>query len=427
MLLLAAVVVLAAIGGSSAVFLSSDSEPAAGPSLAAPGTAAVVEPAGGDTDGVAVGEGDFSFAGVERASFPALEADGYRCLGRGPVPDDFKAFRQGSESYSQPGELERERLEGLSAEMYDCLKVCLPEDTSSWDGHAVTWAEPCVNHHLIELTRRYGSAQFFPVLAAVMRDHPELNDTCHEGGHAGGDLVITELGERYEDALGRIGRECLGGVQHGILDALGATSPSVDDVVSVAKVCEQVGPAGPECAHGIGHAAWDAFEDFDLAAGSACGAMNLELLEQCGHGIVMRYYERNGLPETLDDLDWLLDDLVELCATQWPDGNSPAGDPLKAGCWYGIGYAMWYPLFVTKYSAHEPADLRDAVAQISATCARLEPQGQARCDSESGRYLASISYWEKPVAEELCGYIAGDREQCRRDVGRHIDSTLGLI
>jgi hypothetical protein len=363
---------------------------------------------------------DFTYAGVARGSFPLLEQANYVCLGTAqPPPADLHPNKLGADEFTHPDAGRRATLTGIEAEIYDCLLTCLPGNHDDWDAAAVSWATACINHQLVEITRRTGSKVSFVAVGHLLHDHPELDDTCHEGGHRAGELAVTELGESYAETMAHTGRMCLGGLQHGVLDAFGYTGPPLEAFAPLVAACSSHAEP-PDCAHGLGHAAWDSFGEFDISVEACAGFAAVDLFRQCSHGITMRYFDRMGEPGNLSDLDWLLADAEDICTNRWRDGQTVHGYSLRSGCWYGVGYATWFPVFNSEHRGGDPAALASEVRRVSQLCQAFPPEGIEVCDQQIGRYMAYTSDWNTDKARVLCTYIVGDVERCQREAETNI-------
>ena len=372
--------------------------------------------------------------------FPELEKRGYVCYGiTEPPPENLDDVVYWSAGAKRPADKLRPTLDSVAAATYDCLLTCLPDKSTSWSSPELVWATPCINTQLGQISRFVEPESFFPAMTAVMRDYPDLADTCHDGSHDAAKNSILVFKRDFATML-RLAPgadiACVGGFMHGVLDALGFVEIKPEDIVGIGEACTEAHPKEvTECAHAMGHAAWDVYQDTEKAVFVGCKAFLIKDFLDCTNGLVMRRFQRLGYTGHLNEIDAVIKDGLDLCANHWPAGKIDDGTDFRIGCWSGVAYQMWYGFaFARQLTELDEPDVKAFIAKVTSTCSKFPkvaapeyPQYGSLvnyCDIETGRYLAEASVLDQKRGEQLCSYSKGDVDMCNRELAGYIERTL---
>jgi hypothetical protein len=375
-------------------------------------------------------------------NFDELENRGYVCYGiTDPPPANIEDTVYWSAGAKRPADRLRPTLDSLGAETYDCLLTCLPEKSTSWSSAELVWATPCINTQLGQVSRFVEPETFFPAMTALMRDYPDLADTCHDGSHDAAKNSILVFKRDFATML-RLAPgadiACVGGFMHGVLDALGFVEIKPEDIVGIGEACNEAHPKEvTECAHAMGHAAWDVYQDTEKAVFVGCKAFLIKDFLDCTNGLVMRRFQRLGYKGDLEEIDAVIKDGVELCTNRWPTGKIDDGTDFRIGCWSGVAYQMWYGFaYARKLTELTEPDVKAFIEKVTSTCNKFpkvsapeypEYGGSVNyCDVETGRYLAEASILDQTRGEQLCSYSKGDIAMCKRELSEYIERTMSF-
>jgi len=366
----------------------------------------------------------YKYAGTPVMGLDLLEGVGYACIGldeENTVLEEEEGGPIGSDGYTQPATLKRQNLDALGTQLYDCMVACMPERGEGWSSAALGAGRPCINTQLSKASKTWDSTMWIPVVEALVHDHPELEDVCHEGAHDAGKHVLLVRKEPMLAALKRLPGTCVSGFRHGLLDAVGFVETSVEELIELGDLCRTLGEAAPDCTHGLGHAAWDGTGSLENAV-RVCASLSENDMQLCSYGIVMRRFQRDLALFEASDIPKLVKDAAELCRA-WPDMKTPDGASTLIGCWHAVAYQIWAPLSVSGGGNMTIAELGSHIQLITQGCA-LAPTAAlvSACESEAGRYIASTSRWDLDKAVQLCAYVA-EQNLCRTKTTQDVIGT----
>lgn len=375
-------------------------------------------------DGSGLGD-TFTYLGKTITNLKLLEKVGYVCIGLDAeqLSDGDQVGVVGGERYQRPSKVLRGELVGLSAEIYDCMLACFPGEGSVLNSNLLGAGGPCFNSQLAKTSSKWGKTIWQEAVDAFIHDHPEVGDLCHGGAHiAGKNEVVLHGGEPIE-TLRNFSRLCNSGFQHGTLDALSVTKPSIAEMRAIASACKELtSDLAGECIHGIGHAAYDVTRTLEEAS-SICEVYDEEGYKGCSYGIVMRRFWREIPWSDSEDVPELIADAEQLCR-RWPRRTLPDGGSTLNGCWYAVPYQMWFPIQGGVLGIITMDDLGGYVAEISAACGRAPEVGLgAVCESEAGRYAANAARWVQADAVKVCSYTR-DVDGCVKSTTKAVEATL---
>ena len=372
-------------------------------------------------------------------SFTALEGQGYICLGL-PVRAGSGASL-GLLNQSRPDIQNRSGLDQVAGDVYDCLLTCLPADPTTWGSPDLGLSTPCMDGQISGMSKVLEPSIVFAASDALMHDYPELSTTCHQGAHDAGKNAVIKFDLAVPEALRlapKMGRDCLYGFMHGVLETIGFTKSSTEVLKSVVKECQKIqdtGAAG-ECIHGLGHAAWDLYLDVGKVVDGMCGELPTQQFVSCSYGIVMRRFELSELNGDLKDHQAVFDDAIKLCTKEWPDGVNSDGTYQRYGCYRNVPFIIWYPLAMSKQILDmDEAQVREYVKKATQVCLQfpsIKPGTSAtdsvqnHCDIETGRYLAEAAEFDQVRGYELCTYSAGNISLCREQLDAYISESRAI-
>jgi hypothetical protein len=427
LLLIVATIVLSTVVAVSRFSTTDSSDSvktsAADPSQLSPGT-------DGPTKSGLLAAPRYEYPMVKVAEFAPLEKLGHVCYGitePAPVSDT----RDVSAPRSSPAVKQRPGLGALPGSVYDCLLTCFPSTSSSWGNDVLQWAKPCVNTEIGAISEIVLPEDLYIAISALTNDYPEVNQTCHESAHVAPKMAVVHHGRRLSDLISTVPVMACGfGFLHGVMDALPYDSPSVEIIVEVSNKCVQLVGGGPHlCAHGMGHAAWDVYENADDALKKGCAAFMKDGFIDCSSAIAMRRWERLG---DNADIDKIAADAISFCATSWPVGSLPNGVDLRSGCWGGITPQLWYQFsYGGGIDSMSEPEVREFIGKVTDVCNSFPVSpapdyprlgGKVNyCDVLTGRYVAVAAESDLARGRTLCSYSTASVKLCNSELEMYID------
>ena len=339
--------------------------------------------------------------------------------------------------------LQNDRQRALYAEMLECF----PEPGSAPE-ELFRAKEACFDALAIRAAATEPDpTDVFTAIAAMNTKRPDLFTVCHNASHRVGDIGLQRVVRKYPLSeelitrlLDRAGGSCMGGMMHGVLDAIGFIVTDVSQLSEVAAACLHVNPEYTGfCTDAQGHAAWDAFKDVSIAA-EACSFFPEPMQRrECGEGLLMRMYQRlvyeepwyNGRISDSEITRWN-SLIVDICS-QWPQtpfSASPNENP-REWCWSGSVYLFSKPMFA---ALEESGGLYDEARNsielrlkgIISACQTFPPDGAALCLDRIGVSVGHVSMFDKTESQRLCELFPDEftRERCVTQAFQRIDSAL---
>jgi hypothetical protein len=356
--------------------------------------------------------------GLEKIRTPLLDEMGINCA---PEPE----WRTGSneewpETGVEPDSAHRSALSAPEQELFDCMLNCLPADVSQWEGPPLSSSRGCFEARVPELSVKIGIIETFRAVGAILKTYPQLTFFCHEAGHRAG-MAAVKAGVSLEVSIPAVGDYCVHGAVHGLLDGFALTDPSLEDFDRIANICQSLQGAAPGgCTDGMGHAAWDAYEDFAMTT-KACGTIeDLELRYSCDEGVLMRRYERVGGMKGTSTAEYKeFAALLRQDCKDWesvsPRIEEPGGP--GAGCWAGSQYMLWEPLVFLSRSYPEERwrgveNFTELIDEMLATCASFGPTGEELCRLRDGYHVATVTDYRSEEFGPLCAMLRDRIEAC---------------
>lgn len=312
-----------------------------------------------------------------------------------------------------PDPSHRDSLVSLEQELYDCMLNCLPSDPAQWEGPPLSSSRSCFESRVPELSVRVGIVETFRAIGAILKTYPNLTFFCHEAGHKAGAAAF-EAGVPLEVSIPAVGDYCVHGAVHGLLDGFAFSEPSLDDFDRIADICQNLpNSAQGGCTDGMGHASWDAYEDFSLTTAACATIEDLTLRYACDEGVLMRRYERiGGVKGTrTEDYKEFTARLREDCST-WAEVSQRTKEPggPGAGCWSAVQYMLWEPIvyFARSYPDERwrgVDNLGELFEEMRSTCASFGPSGESLCRARDGYHVAAITNYVEGEFSEVCALL----------------------
>jgi hypothetical protein len=287
----------------------------------------------------------------------------------------------------------------------------------------------------------------FTAITAMNTLRPDLFTVCHTAAHRVGDIAMQRAVRKYPLSaalvtrlLDRAGGSCMGGMMHGVLDAIGFIVDDVDQLSVVADACIHANPENTGfCTDAQGHAAWDAFEDVSVAA-QACSFFPAQLQRrECGEGLLMRMYQRRVIDEPWyngrvadTELDRWNSEVVEICSS-WPETPFPASadENPREWCWSGSVYLLTKPMFAAiEVTGGAYDEARGAIELrlrgVVSACQSFPPAGAALCLDRIGLSVGHVSLFDKDESRRLCDIFPDEftRQRCVEQAFMRIESAL---
>lgn len=173
-----------------------------------------------------------------------------------------------------------------------------------------------------------------PALRSLDVEAPML---CHTPAHYAGAIVFEDP-DRWLELVDKIDTTvCTSGLLHGAIEQLARLNWSLDEWAPVIEWCQSASKRdpSPECAHAIGHAVWDTYEDRASSA-AVCAKFMWALWEAfCAEGVVMQEFRPPGRPSEHVVLDRSAD-VTGVCAHSATEGSQY----VTLGCLEGVGFVL---------------------------------------------------------------------------------------
>jgi hypothetical protein len=311
-------------------------------------------------------------------------------------------------------------------ELYETMVACFPgrETNPSLDDLFRARLE-CWDPFAIEASSRVPDpTDLFAAIYAMNVSRPDVYTVCHNGSHKIGKITLDRavakhgLDEAVLQHLISAGRtSCMGGLVHGVLDAVGFMTSEVEVFAKVIRACMNSSEdAVGYCGDAVGHAAWDAFYDIDKAA-EACSHFPTQMSRfECSEGVLMRMYQRNEALDTdwyngsieLEEVPRWNREVAELCR-QWPSTPFPAapGENPQLGCFSGSIYTMFQPLYhLLKQGQGDHTEVFDEMSLvldlIIETCQSYGPGGEEVCLFRLGSFVPHAVLFDLEASILLC-------------------------
>jgi hypothetical protein len=284
----------------------------------------------------------------------------------------------------------------------------------------------------------------FDAMHAMDVARPDVFTVCHNGSHKIGLLVFNRAYREYglDTAVFRqllsAGRgTCMGGLVHGLLDAVGFVATEPDAYRNVIEACSTSVPsAAGGCGDAVGHSVWDAFENVSTAASVCAYFSSAQMRDDCSEGMLMRMYQRleqtskwySGTATPAEFPRWI-DEAVQMCDT-WPSTPYPAApdvDP-REGCWRGVVYPMTQPVFYQLRLAngeYPPAKkvMTDMVRQVIGGCETFPARGRDLCLDRLGTYVGHLVMFDRDEARTMCALWPVRVDVCATAAEQRIESA----
>jgi hypothetical protein len=313
--------------------------------------------------------------------------------------------------------------EPVAKELYGKFLACFEDKTTPQELY--TGKQGCFDELAItSAASTPDPTHVFDAIYALNVARPDVFTVCHNASHKVGELALRRAHAVYGLDTEVIGyllstsrSSCMGGVMHGVLDAVGLIATSVEDFSAVVDACltSAVALLG-YCTDAVGHATWDAFGNVDEAAATCALFPGQVSRRECGEGVLMRMYQRLEPTEPYyggrladDQVDGWNDEVVAICDS-WPSTpfpTAPDEDP-REWCWSGSVYLLFKPVFSViqdnggDYELAE-AGTRERLSKAIASCLEFPAPGDDLCLDRMGPSVGHAAVFDEVRAEELCG------------------------
>lgn len=318
----------------------------------------------------------------------------------------------------------------VQRELFDELNECFPRDIVG-DAVAMGVAKDTCYDPLVVALAHDTPAPFdlFSAIRGLNAARPELFTLCHNSSHTVGEITFKRFAAVSSvdtDAMRGLieagGPACMGGLVHGVYDAFGLSDPEVSEFPAMIEACLTSHDLLGYCSDAVGHAAWDAYEEFAPAVAACSWWQDETWWFFCAEGIIMRVFQRlepldqfyagTSAPEHMDR--WV-DEVTDICARwpeTWPAGSvspPPVDDP-RTGCWRGSMYLLMKPLgSALQRNANDwdaAAELQlELLPQIDDACGRFGSVGAELCRSHMGPFVGHFSTFDYDAATVMCGVL----------------------
>lgn len=333
----------------------------------------------------------------------------------------------------------------IQREVYEELRNCFPEDATNeqlYQGKVECFDEKVIKRAAAE----ENPIDVFVAVAALNRARPDVFTVCHNAAHKVGEIALRRVvpvhgmqAEIIAAMLDSAGGSCMGGLMHGLLDAVGLLVDDVDDFRAAVAGCLQANPDNlGYCTDAVGHATWDTFERLDRAVEVCAFFPQNYSRRECGEGIMMRMYQRAEVEDTWyvgnvrdDEVDTWNDAVFQICQ-EWPTERfaaAPTDDP-REWCWSGAVYLLFKPIFSALEAAggdytKSKAKIIERMSKAVQTCQRFPEEGVDLCLARMGPSVGHAAVFEKENVPELCDVFPDEptRARCVDEANRRIDAA----
>lgn len=288
-------------------------------------------------------------------------------------------------------------------------------------------------------------ADVFVAITALNTLRPDVFTVCHNASHRVGELALRRIvpvhgmdKDIIAALLDRGGGVCMGGLMHGVLDAVGVLVDDVSQFRPAVEACLLADQTNlGYCTDAVGHATWDAFTEIAPAAEVCAMFPTAQSRRECGEGVMMRMYQRL---ETEDvwylgntpkgDIDRWNNEIVAICK-QWtatPFADAPQDDP-REWCWSGSVYLFFKPVFsALEAEAGDIAKSYDEVSfrvsKVISACQKFPTPGDDRCLERMGPSIGHAAAFDESAAQRLCAlFPPGTQQRCTTAALSRIESA----
>jgi hypothetical protein len=329
---------------------------------------------------------------------------------------------------------------------FDQLVACFPElDAGPTPEDIYAAARLCFDPLAIDLAAAAADpTDVFVAFRALAHARPDVTTACHQAAHRVGEITLRRLyadrGLDY-DAMFRIlslgPRSCLGGLIHGVYDAIGYMQPTLAEFENAVRVCERDPSLAGQCSDAVGHASWDGTGDVDVAMQVCSYWTELNLQATCVEGILMRMYQRLEVDDQWyngarfgADADEFIAKTARVC-DQFPtepiDGllvQSPA-----YLCHQGVVYLLVKPMYalVERNGGNYPevqAEVDRLIGKVVEACDSFGPEGSVWCTDHVGTFLPGIAWFDEEQIVPMCTALGRNVDKCIADSEERITNTL---
>ncbi len=285
----------------------------------------------------------------------------------------------------------------------------------------------------------------FDALHALNLARPDVFAVCHNGSHKIGKLVFERAYRKhgfdvdiFRQLLSAGRSTCMGGLVHGLLDAVGFVADDVSEYRGIIEACaSSVRSAAAQCGDAVGHSVWDAFETVSDGAAACAYFADEQMRNDCSEGLLMRKYQRlertsewyTGIAGP-DEFDRWIAETVANCDS-WPSipyAAAPGVDP-REGCWRGVIYPLTQPVFrQLRLTNGEYPQAKEVmlpmVKKIVTACGTFSERGNTLCLERLGVYVGHLVMFDRAEARIMCDlWPQKARTSCNEEAEQRIISA----
>lgn len=331
--------------------------------------------------------------------------------------------------------------------IYEDLSSCFPKNATNEDLFEAKVS--CFDEKVIKIAASTPNpVDVFVSINALNVARPDVFTVCHNASHRVGEVALKRVHkvhgldkEIIAALLDRGGSACMGGLMHGVMDAVANLVVNVEDYKPAIEACLLANPDTlGYCTDAVGHATWDTFRKV-LPAAEVCSFFQTpSSRRECGEGILMRMYQREETTDSWylgntsdEDLPRWNKGVADICAS-WPKtpfAAAPEEDP-REWCWSGSVYLLFKPIFaVMEEKVNQDKDQFEGIStRLSAAisvCQGFPAPGDDRCLERMGPSVGHIAGFEKEPAKQLCLLFPTQAaiERCTKDALSRIDDAYG--
>ena len=257
-----------------------------------------------------------------------------------------------------------------------------------------------------------GSPSEAAITLGEVLDDDEVQLACHEASHEAGTRLYRDTDGVSAFLTDPVAGVCEWGLEHGLLSAMVAGTPSRVELEGLLEVCGGAADRGVQqaCGDSVGHAVWEVERAFPDGVG-LCMAAPSPVGDACVSGVFMQLY-RPVAPSSAGDAVWSpplsRGEVLDLCR----DLGAPRAEE---ACAAAAHYAFAPDLQAARDEVLDASDRTAAAGEIFVPiledglefCTGFAGPGAERCAMELSRYaLQMLRYLPSdPVEALVCGRV----------------------
>ena len=331
----------------------------------------------------------------------------------------------------------------IRTRFYESFQECFPADATA--EQLFEGKQTCFDERVIRAAATTPNPiDVFVAIAALNVARPDVFTVCHNASHKVGEIALRRVlqvhgmnAEIITALLDAAGGGCMGGLMHGVLDAVGLTAKTTAEFEPAVEACMRANQENlGYCTDAVGHATWDAFGSTDKAVPVCALFPQPTQRRECGEGILMRMYQRAESKGPwyvgqigANEMGKWVDEITAICST-WPSKALAAGqeDP-REWCWSGSVYLLYKPVFQSLEDAggvfaDAERQLLERAAAVVDGCLSFPAPGDALCLDRTGPFVGHASAFDMVNAAKICAlYPTKQVEVCLAAAKSRIDAA----